>query len=284
MITQVSQISNAYRIGYRHLSYVYKTAVAVPPAVGRWVDASISSGIPKYNAYAGSQYVMTPLVGLGNDGIYTGIPAPTDRQKLIVQIGGLLTGAVPAYVMLMDYIGFYPLIDLTDDTEQLMDNTTPIPRYKTGDGIRAMAVMTVPSTIGTTATIKYTNQSGVSNRTVTCVFLPSNGTGIIPIAAGSNLVNSAPTPFIPLAGGDTGVRSIESIQFASAAEGFCALVLVRPLATLPIYETNVYSEKNYIKDQSGFPEILNGAYLNFIIQGGAAQVPNIRMELTTAIV
>ena len=46
------------------------------------------------------------------------------------------TNGSPDHVHLLDYLMFYPLIDLDDDVEQVMDNTVTLPRYDDGAGVR----------------------------------------------------------------------------------------------------------------------------------------------------
>jgi hypothetical protein len=90
------------------------------------------------------------------------------------------------------------------------------------------------------------------------------------------------TPFLPLGDGCGGVRSIESIQFGGAAGGFICACLVRPLAKNQMYETNVPTEKMFGFDKLTFPEVKQGAYLNFMIQRSGTGAGSLRSELVFA--
>jgi len=72
-------------------------------------------------------------------------------------------------------------------------------------------------------------------------------------------------PFLRLAEGSTGVRSISSVTFSSASGGLVALVLVNPLVDLRgSREVNTMAEKCFPDLHPGAPRIYDGAYLNLI--------------------
>jgi hypothetical protein len=64
--------------------------------------------------------------------------------------------------------------------------------------------------------------------------------------------------------GDSGVRSIDSVEFFTSDVGLLALVLVYPLATFQICEVNAPCEYDLLRDFSILPKIEDDAYLNFI--------------------
>jgi hypothetical protein len=101
--------------------------------------------------------------------------------------------------------------------------TAALTRYTSGVGV--MAGVYIENTVGSTATtftVGYTNQAGTSGRTSTATQIGSTGfreTGsIIPI---------------PLAIGDTGVKSVDSINLAASIGGTSiGICLFKPLAML----------------------------------------------------
>jgi hypothetical protein len=236
----------------------------------------MGAGTPKFNAYVGSQLVATPLVNADNSAIYCGPLPSVGQSKKVAEINLLSTNAsnnVPLSMILCDYLLFYPLIDGDDSDVQNMDNTATLPRYQDGEGVQAFLVTTSPMTANGTATITYTNSEGVSGRVLTTTIVASSTLG--PIAHRQSNANGF-TPFIGLAAGDRGIRSVESVQFPSAVGGFVALVLVKPLAQTIIREANTPNERPMFLTTGGVaPAIADGAFLNFIFSTSGNASPAI---------
>ena len=249
-------------------SFIYKGTVQSSGTAGNWIDASMSSGIPKYNAYAGNQLEATQLIGTGNAGIYSGPTPPNGTEKYLTQIGLRASAAVPSFVTLCDYLLFYPLIDLDSTDLQEFTNDVGLPRYTDGDGVRAMIVITVPSIAETDATIIYTDTDNIQRTETTRILIGSN-TGTIG-SGEPGVSNQGNNPFIGLVAGNKGIKSIQSIQLSAGVGGFACLVLVKPLATINVFEASTYSEISLINDKFILPRIYDGAYLNFIMKQGAA--------------
>lgn len=269
--------------GKYHYQYVVKTTTPTPGTAGFFVDMSQTSGIPKYNAFAGSQAAFTPLIGSGNNGVYCGpFQSGSSKHLLKWQALNANTGAnttSPDYVYLLDYVGFYSLIDCDDVDVQIMDNTATLPRYSSGAGVKIVLVVTAPMVATAPVTITYTNQDGVAGRTTTFNVIPGTAIGVCATGTGTAGGVGQVTPFVPLAGNDTGVRAIESIQFGGSAGGFVCACLVHPIAEIQLFEANVPTEKVYGIDKRNIPEILDGAYLNFIIQRSGTGAGSLRSEL-----
>lgn len=267
--------------GKYHYQYVYKPAIPNSLVTNNFTDCNQSAGTPKYNPLSGSALVATPLVGAGNEGVFTG-PTIAGHTKYLASIQStIISAGAPSYLYLNDYLLVYPLIDGDDTAEQVMDNTAPLPRYASGEGVRAILVATAPMTVGDVCTVKYTNSQGVTGRTTTFNLFPAQGVGVCATASGTTSVsNSTCTPFWPLASGDTGMRAIESITFNSSLGGFLSVVLVKPITQMNIIETAVPTEKVFGIDSQVLPEILNGAYLNFLLhRGGSGSTAPLYLEM-----
>lgn len=254
--------------GREWTSWFHKTSGPTGFGAGRWADMSMGAGTPKYNAYVGSQQVATPLIGAGNDGIFAG-PTPAPGMTRHLHMTHLFSGVstlAPSSWFLLDYLMFYPLIDGDSTDQQDMDNTAILPRYSDG---QVMLVCTTPTSADTTGTMIYTNQAGVTGRSVSFGISFSGATGCILCA--HNTVAGTRSPFLPLANGDSGVRAIESITLAGSAGGFFAAVIVKPLTTIALRENLVPCEMTELIHKGRAPEIKTGAYLNFIYcpMGGA---------------
>lgn len=256
-----------------HWQYIYKPVTPGSGSVGYFVDVNQTIGVPKYNPFAGAELTATALVGGGNAGIYPG-SFEAGKSKYLLRwqmMQQTTTGGSPDIFHLLDYLLIYPLIDLDNPSPQNMINIQTLPRYVSGQGVRIVLVSMSPGLVSVAVTVSYTNSDGVAGRTVT--FNSSAG-----INQGA-VVNPFHHAFVPLAPGDKGVRSIEQITPGSSGGGFFCACLVKPLATLPLYESSIPSERTFGIDNSMLPEILPGAYLNLIIQRGGNGVGNYRGEM-----
>ena len=255
-------------------SFFFKTG---PTLQSRWVDGSVGAGIPIYNAYVGAQLEATPLVGAGNSGIYCGPTPAAGQQKYLHAMQAMTTAtSAPNYLLLADYLMFYPLIDGDNADQQDMTNAATLPRYTNGEGVMAMVVVQVPMVTAGTMTVSYTNSDGVAGRVTTFGLVSTAVIGAL--ANTSNATNgaAASSPFIPLLSGDRGIRSIESVTVNGSPGGFYNVVLVHPIAHLQIREQNTAAEKVMVPNSGTCPQVQNGAYLQWIINNGGAAAPTLR--------
>jgi hypothetical protein len=246
------------------------TGVAATP--GRCYDLSLANGNPIQNLYAGTNLTFVPLSDTDGKGIWHGGNVSPDTKHL-VNIGLMSTVAtsVPSIVNLVDVLGYYPLTTNAITTSQTLINTLSIPRYTDGAGVRAYIVAVGTMGAGTpNITITYTNQAGVAGRTMPITV------SAVTTAVQSHIVHSDPSagkyfPFLPLASGDTGIRSVQSIQLsATMTSGSMALVLCKPLTSLPLTTAGVMAERNLMTQLPSLPRIYDGANLNMLFFTAAA--------------
>lgn len=256
--------------GANWTSFFFKTGGPASFGAGRWGDMSMGAGTPKYNAYVGVQATATPLFGVGNDGIYAGpLPAAGETKHLhAMQLQSNSGTIAPALFLLCDYLLHYPLIDGDDTAQQDLDNTLALPRYSDGAGVQAMLVCTTPMVTNGNVTIRYTNSDGVAGRVSTFSIMSSTVVGALVCSPNTSAGAGSFSPFIPLQGGDKGIRYIESVTHQTPVGGFYALVLVRPLASIQLREANTATEIEQFRQRGDLPEIRSGAYLNFIYMAG----------------
>ena len=256
-------------------------------SVGVWFDLSMSPGNPAPNYYIGSPGVFVPLKQSTDGGLrHGGNVAPSRKflRKLSVQTA--VSAMLPATFKLLDYIGFYGFIDESVLEEQLLDNTTPLPRHADGAGVQLMPVVVAGHTGGQPFTVSYTNQDGVAGRVTSSATMGTtqfvNGTILHSQQSGAAYVNNG--PFLPLQDGDTGVRSVQSVTIGGIGDvGLFALVLVKPLAGFGVFEITAASETDFLLDTATMPVIEDDAYLNFIAMpaGTMANAPIIGVIETT---
>lgn len=267
--------------GKFHYQYLFKPTVPAHVTAGNFIDLNQSAGQPKYNPFAGSELTATALFGAGNSGIYPGnFISGSTKHLLRWSIENLTVSAGSTdFVYLNDYLMFYPLIDCDNTDQQDMINVEVLPRYSDGQGVRIVLIASAPMALTAPVTISYTNSLGVSGRTVTANVIPAPSIGVCAtVGGGTTGTQAQANPFWPLANGDAGVRSIESITFSSGAGGFIVACLVKPLATLYTLEDNIMVEKSFGFENQNLPEIKENAYLNLLIQRASTANGNYRGE------
>lgn len=145
--TTYPEMAAAWNAGQKHQQHIHKTATPLLTGAGYWGDMSMAAGTPKYNAYVGNQYEFTPMVGASNFGINTGMSGEKFLSRLNISGSGVASSAFPANVIVCDYVGFYPLVDMDDTDYQEFVNVADVPRHT--DGLRLMIVCTTPQTAAT---------------------------------------------------------------------------------------------------------------------------------------
>lgn len=185
---------------------------------------------------------------------------------------GAATSA-PAIAMLIDKLAMVPLTTVTSTSEQAVTSVS-LPRYADGKGVMAYMVNSIVTGAGTpTFRIKYTNPADTATRwtpatpnlptlTATTVAgaIPYSGTGAGKMG-----------PFLPLQAGDTGIKSVQSIQLsATATSGVMNLVLCKPLAVMPVTTVGVACERDFLNQLPSLPRIYDTANLHWLIYAGAA--------------
>jgi len=121
----------------------------------------------------------------------------------------------------------------------------------------------------------YTNAAQTGGR-ATPVTLPIGKT-----AAANGLVIYSGTgsgkygPFVPLAGGDSGVAQADNVQISvSYVSGEFSVGLVRPLLTLPMTTIGVAAERDLMNQLPSLPRVYDGAALYWMFYSGAATPAN----------
>ena len=263
---------------------------AYPATAGRWYDLSTQIGYPAANMYPQtSPLKASSLVYTSPGNIWHGANV-SPMTKHLVRAGVWSSAATFALstLVLCDYLIYYPLIRMGNGTDiQTFDNSavslSSIGRYTDGTGVQMFLVVTGDcGPIATSMVIDYQNSAGVDHQVIGGTSAPgaTAGTWALNVAASSFVSTIATStsatagyyaPFIPLAPGDNGVRKVNSIQLVNGmANGWCALVLVKPLAYIPLITTSVASERDYGISIPSFPRIYDGAYLNLLVCAGGA--------------
>lgn len=243
---------------------------------GRWYDFSMLNGTPVANAWAGTALAWrTCDDATGNGTQIFGMPhggnVSTDTKHILNMMAqtAVATG-VPGIFYLLDLQGYWPAISLNSATAQTLTGT-PTLRYASGVGCRLFGVTTTAS--GATAhniALSYTDQGGAAGNTLP-VTVAMTASAIVGHIGHSGVAANNYGPFLPLAGGDTGVQNVASVTMSAASgSGVMALCLARVLAQIPISTAGVAAERDLVNQLPSMPQIRDGACLTLIYQAGAA--------------
>lgn len=255
------------------LHTTFRKLPVAAPVSGTWLDLSMAAGYPIPNYYASNPLESRYMSYSRQKGVFHGHGNYNDKRLFETMVMGTVTQWANTPIIMLDYLMYYPFIDEGDDTDQFMDNVESLPRYVDGKGVQMMAVSLGSRSGGQTFQITYTNQDGVAGRVTPLIMGNNTSTvnGSLMNTSGTLTIQGS-TPFLPLQGSDTGVRSVQSVRMISGVDtGIFALVLVKPLATTCFYDASTVSYKNHVSD-SGLvpPKIENDAYINFLIMSNGS--------------
>ena len=165
--------------------------------------------------------------------------------------------------------------------------TIQMPRYASGVGCQAAFVVATQPTAGgpNLSASSYTNSAGSTGR----AFPGTPSMGATADAYAARVIHSGNAsgrygPFLPLAGGDTGIASIQSFTFsggtAYTGSGVLALAIMRPLLDLPVPVSGMWSERDLVNQLPSLPQVQDGACLTWMLFGAGATTTNTPVSFT----
>lgn len=270
--------------GRSWLSFFRKVPASTATITGQWFDYSTASGIPVPNYYASEPLVAAILEA--DKGIY--IPEQNTKRfikkTMVMSAASSVTGTTNQNqpLMLLDYLLYYPFIDLDAvGEEQIFDNTVTLNRYSDGVCVQIMVVCQAPTVGGGRFTVKYIDTTDVE-QTTSEIFCPAaQPSG----ALATSVINaSGISPFVPLNINVRGVKRIVSVTVTVANGGLAAFVLVKPFQASYVREesrrptsspTESFGDANEIEQivqRAGSEEIKAGAFLGWIGCGNAGSL------------
>ena len=247
---------------------------------GRWYDTSYLWGNPTQETYPGTPLTATLYTQANNPGfLYTGGNV-SPMNKYLTKIEALTTAAtLPAWLLLVDMLMYYPQINQNTNVQQLLINNVSLPRYTTGNGVMMFLNTIAGTTNASTVSLhpfgfNYTNYYGTTGRVIPGT-VALTASAIVPHIIHSGVAANNFGPIIPLAAADQGVRSVQNVQFnvttvAAGTASTVTLVLCKPLALVPLTTIFVPQGRNFIFDMPSMQRIYDGACLNFLLFAGAA--------------
>jgi hypothetical protein len=266
--SSISDLNSEISVGkYRTSEFIKTTANTGTATAGRWYEWFSATGSPGAITFSGTAGVATQLTNTTSGALspLSEGNVSTDLRFLTsAMVGGTAATLIPAVVMLVDILLYYPSCVVTG-TPTTLDNTTTLGRYT--DGIGVMGICFVQTAHGAAApalTFTYTADDASS----------TTGTLTAPLVSAtvSTQYMTSNSPFIPTTTGIKGIKKITSYTLASGTTGTAVFALVKPLAVLPIATANAYIEKPFVQPFVGFPKIVDGACLGLIAMPGGALV------------
>lgn len=258
----------------------YSTWRKVPSSVtvaGNWFDLSMAPGNPRANFYTGGELEAEAMFGVDTLGVARGMvhgPPVAPARKFLhkLGVGSVTAGVGAAQFTICDYLLFYSLIDMDAAGPQTLIQTETLPRYADGVGVQAFVVATNPYVGGAPFQLTYRDQDNALQTSP--VLTSSVNTNISSIIHASTSVGAA-GPFVPYFAGQTGIRSVETIEFFSPNGGLATLVLCKPLATVGLREITAYSETDFLSEIGTMPVIEDNAFLGMLCKpsGSALSAP-----------
>ena len=248
-------VQDAYAKGRTHQAPFRKASPAY--TANNWIDFSYSAGTPIANYYASTPLTFSTLNP--NEGIFKGVGVDKYLQKIMLQDNAVNQVSY----MILDYISYVPFIDFDSIDEQVFTQI-PMPRYADGSGVTAMLVIQGTGTGSGGLVMNYTNQDGVSGKTAMTTINSALNAG--------TLGTQDQRPFLQLAQGDTGIRSIESVTMLTPIGGIGAIVLVKAINSFSKYE-QAPIEIDFISDTNNIQLIDKNAYVHMIAKCPASSTP-----------
>jgi hypothetical protein len=241
---------------------------------GRSYDLSGLGGNPAANTWTGTARDFQEVDESTTWTMFHGGNVST-MQKLLMNMGAICTAStgIPGTLLLVDVEGYYPGISNNTTSPQTLTGT-PVLRATNGNGVRPYWVQT--ATAGATAqniSLSYTNQGGTSGRPLAAT-VSMTASAIVNHISHAGVAANNYGPFLPLGGGDYGVRSVQTVTMSAANTGTGALVLARPLMEIPLGILSVYHNKDMLGQFPPPPVIPDGAALSWIFIAGGAIAAN----------
>ena len=247
---------------------------------GHWTLLSGHAGYPAASTFTGADLTYVPTDDTWSEGVIPHGGNVSTATKHFLGAGATVVAAAgaPWYIMAIDLVGFVPLSGTNVSTTGTKTVTmTAIgssgstgDRYPAGAGLQMfVAADTALGANAPTCIVNYLDTAGGAGATTTFTSTASLGIGqLLNSGTAANKYN----PFLPLAAGDLGVSDIVSLVWAGTAHasGTVIIGLCKPLWTIPIPATGLYSKMDFLNAFPSLPRIRDGANIQFLMfQTGA---------------
>jgi len=260
---------------------IFQKTLPATGTAGAWTDLSDGVGIPVAPTYGASDLTFTSTDDTWSEGVsWTGGDVdPATKHFLSAGACVVAAAGAPWFLMAVDQIGYVKLSGTNVSTTgtktvtmtAISNTSATVDRYANGEGLR-MYMSAFGAALGAnapTCVVNYLDTAGNAGATTSFTSTASATRGsIINTGAAANKFN----PFLALAAGDTGVSDIVSVVWSGTAHasGTVILHLVKPLWTIPVPATGLYTKMDFVNAIPSLRQIKDGANVKFIMfQTGA---------------
>ena len=254
--------------------YSNKTFTAAQTA-GTWALMSGHAGYPAASTFAGADLTYVATDDTWSEGTLLHGGNVSTATKHFLNAGGTLVAAAgaPWYIMAIDLVGFVPLSGTNVSTTgtktvtmtAIAATSSTGDRYANGAGLQMfVAADTALGANAPTCVVNYLDTTGGAGATTSFT-----STASLPLGALLNTGTAANkfNPFLPLAAGDLGVSDIVSLVWAGTAHasGTVIIGLCKPLWTIPVPATGLYTKVDFLNAFPSLPRIRDGANIQFLV-------------------
>lgn len=254
----------------------YNKTLASAGTAGHWTLLAGHTGYPAASTFATADLTWVDTDDTWSEGaLYHGGNVSTATKHFLGAGAAVVAAAgAPWYLMAIDLVGYVPLsgtnVSTTGTKTVTMTALGGGARYPNGEGLRLfVAADTALGANAPTCIINYLDTGGNAGATTSFTSTASLGIGqVLNSGTAANKWN----PFLPLATGDTGVSDIVSLVWAGTAHasGTVVIGLARPLWTIPVPATGLYTKIDFLNAFPSLPRIRDGANIQFMLfQTGA---------------
>lgn len=242
----------------KHITSLFQKLPSAVETGGVWHSLWNVGALPA----AGGNPATTPGEAYANAGIYFKNTSPANKHLLNWVVYAVGQGPA-AYGLMMLYdrlvgVGGLSLATTGDKTV----SSAALTRYTDGIGVQCwLEVSTATTTTAPIVTLNsYTDADGNSGQTGTALTFPAAATNLDVLVQ------------LPLAA-DLGVRAVSTLNVGTAAAaGVCNLLLIKPLAYIPLAGTSL-TARQFILQSLPPAQILDNASLGLAICMGSASFP-----------
>lgn len=238
-------------------------AAATAPILGRGCSLWTYDGFPAGGTAPGAAAIPTRTT---QGAIPFTAPAGS-AEKFLISAG--MTSLTQGVFILYDRLFHISGLSGTSTASQTVQGSPASPALtRNTSGAGNMVFYELYGQVGatsTTLTMTYTNQAGTGSRTST---INIGGTGFREVTRMQR---------IPLAAGDTGVQSVQSVQLtaSTAAAGDIGIVIAQPIAWIPCGNAGIGGWRDFTTGLPSLPVINTNACLALHFIPGANTAPEI---------
>jgi len=261
-----------------------KSHTTAPTTALYWYSLWMVGGAPGSGVYTGTNLTFTRTTDLTAGALYHGGNKSTDTKHLIYMNAISSAGAISPTLMLCDMVGYYPIDTYTSTVQFTLVNTSGPDRYVSAgqSGLQACVISHGTTVAGTITECTYVDQDGAAGTMPTTPAV-SLLAGLIGTATlGSKVITQVSGPFLPLAAGDCGMRSITTMTVTETGAIPFRVLMVKPLAVLPTPAAGVPGERDLAMQIASLERVWDGACLMWLAWFGSATATTLTGEVDVA--